>query len=48
MGRLDHAVPVGIFSDGRMKLNPPADCRLQEGDRVLVFAEEDDSGRRDG
>ncbi len=43
MLRLDHAVPVGIFADGKMTLNPPADRLLQEGERVLVFAEEDDS-----
>ena len=43
MLRLNHAVPVGVFSDGHMTLNPPLNYRLREGDRILVFSEEDDS-----
>ncbi|MBO4873127.1 MAG: hypothetical protein J5496_06900 [Lachnospiraceae bacterium] len=43
MLRLNHAVPVGVFSDGLMTLNPPSDYQIGEGDRILVFSEEDDS-----
>ena len=45
MLRLNHAVPVGIFSDGVMTLNPPLDRLIREGDRILVFSEEDDSAK---
>ena len=45
MLRLNRAVPAGVFSDGCMQLNPPSDYRFKEGDRVLVFSEEDDSAK---
>ncbi len=47
MLRLNNGVPVGICRDGRVTLNPPADCRLQESDSLLVFSEERDSARLD-
>ena len=41
--RVDHGIPAGIFRDGNVYMNPPADFQLQETDRVLVFSEESDS-----
>ena len=41
--RLDRAVPVGVFRDGHALLNPPPELRILEGDRLLVFSEENDS-----
>ena len=41
--RLDHAAPAGIFRDGNIMLNPPAEYVLKETDRILVFSEESDS-----
>ncbi len=41
--RLNHGVPAGVLRDGKVKLNPPASYVLEEGDELLVFAEEDDS-----
>ena len=41
--RIDRAVPVGIFRDGGILLNPPPALRFEDGDRLLVFAEESDS-----
>ncbi len=41
--RLNRAVPAGVFRDGCMIMNPPAEYRLQESDRILVFSEESDS-----
>lgn len=40
--RLDRAVPVGLYRDGTVKLNPDADECLADGDRILVFAEDAD------
>jgi Trk K+ transport system NAD-binding subunit len=45
MLRLNRAVPVGIFSDGVMRLNPSSDYRIKKDDRILVFSEEDDSAK---
>ncbi len=45
MLRVDHAVPSGVFRDGKMRLNPPGDYLIQEGDCILVFAENSDSAR---
>ena len=41
--RLDRAVPVGVYRAGRVVLNPPPDLRIAEGDRLLVFSEENDT-----
>ncbi|MBQ9544112.1 MAG: hypothetical protein IJV00_03165 [Clostridia bacterium] len=41
--RLDGAVPAGIFRDGKVTLNPPADFLLGESDRILLFSEESDT-----
>ena len=41
--RLNHGVPAGVLREDRVKLNPPADFLLEEGDRFLVFAEENDT-----
>mmetsp|Transcript_30418 Transcript_30418/g.80882 ORF Transcript_30418/g.80882 Transcript_30418/m.80882 type:complete len:614 (+) Transcript_30418:849-2690(+) len=43
--RFDNAVPVGIkvSKTSRIVLNPPDDMVLQDGDAVLVLAEDDDS-----
>ena len=43
MLRLDHGVPAGVMRDGKITLNPSADYLLKESDRLLVFADEDDS-----
>ena len=43
MLRLNKGVPVGVFREGRVTLNPPADMHLQESVRLLVFSEEGDS-----
>lgn len=41
--RLDRAVPVGVWRDGSILLNPdPALC-LEAGDRLLIFSEENDT-----
>ncbi|MBQ7534355.1 MAG: hypothetical protein IJT43_01910 [Stomatobaculum sp.] len=42
---LNYAVPAGVFRDGKIKLNPPADYSLQNEDRILVFAESSDSAK---
>lgn len=43
MIRTDRAVPSGVFRNGRILVNPPADFILEEDDRILVFAEESGS-----
>ena len=43
MVRVNNAVPVGVYRDGKVVMNPPADLRLEAEDRVLVFSEDDDS-----
>lgn len=43
--RLDLAVPLGVRRDGRIRLNPPAELLLQEGDGVLVFTDDDTAFR---
>jgi Trk K+ transport system NAD-binding subunit len=43
MIRTDRAVPSGVFRNGRILVNPPADFIIEEDDRILVFAEESDS-----
>ena len=43
MHRLDKAVPIGVYRDFSMQINPPADLVLQASDKVLVFSEERDS-----
>ena len=40
MIRLEDAVPVGVYRDEKVMMNPPADTLLKESDRVLVFADE--------
>ena len=40
MLRLNHATPVGIYRNGKITMNPPADLQLKGTDRILVFAEE--------
>ena len=43
MIRTDRAVPSGVYRNGSILVNPPADFILEEDDRILVFAEERDS-----
>ena len=43
--RLAGAVPVGVSREGKVIIAPPADFVLQEGDRVLVFAEQENSAK---
>ena len=43
MIRTDRAVPSGVYRNGSILVNPPADFILEEDDRILVFAEESDS-----
>ena len=45
MLRLNGAVPVGVFRDGKTRINPPADYVFEEEDRILVFSEEPSSAR---
>ena len=42
----DNAVPVGVYRNGEIILNPSKSFLLQENDRVLVFSEERNSARR--
>lgn len=39
MGQLNNAVPAGVLRDGNIKLNPPADTKLTDADKVLVFSD---------
>ncbi len=41
--RLDRAVPVGVWRDGSILLNPDPALRLEPGDRLLIFSEENDT-----
>lgn len=43
MYRMDKAVPVGIYRNHTIMMNPPAETVIEESDRILVFAEEKDS-----
>jgi voltage-gated potassium channel Kch len=40
----DSAV-IGIVSDGRVRLNPPMDTQIREGDQVIAISEDDDTIR---
>lgn len=42
---LEGAVPVGIRRDGEIRVNPPADQVLSDGDEIIVFAETARSAR---
>ncbi len=37
---MDRAVPAGIFHEGKSLLNPPLDYCIQDGDRIIVFSED--------
>ncbi|KAL7517511.1 hypothetical protein ACHAWX_002430 [Stephanocyclus meneghinianus] len=42
--RFDEAVPIGIrSSDGKLFINPDNELTVQEGDKILVLAEDNDS-----
>lgn len=43
MWKLDRAVPVGVFRNNEVTLNPDRDMILRSTDRLLVFAENRDS-----
>jgi cytidylate kinase len=43
MRRMDSGVPVGIWHDHEMHMNPEGDMQVFENDRILAFAEESDS-----
>ena len=45
MLRVDCAVPVGICGKGGIRINPPQSTVIGEGERILVFAEEDDTAK---
>ena len=45
MVQLNNAIPAGVFRDGRITLNPGADCILRDTDRILVLSEERNSAR---
>ena len=38
--RMNNGVPIGFYRDGKVLLNPSPDNKLQDNDKVLVFAEE--------
>jgi len=40
MVHLNNAIPVGVCRDGKVTLNPPADYKLSETDRILVYSED--------
>jgi voltage-gated potassium channel Kch len=41
--RLNNAVPAGVYRNGKVTMNPPADFTLKDTDKILVFSEENDS-----
>ena len=43
--RLAGAVPVGVSQGGKIRIAPPADFVLQEGDKILIFAEQEHSAK---
>ena len=43
MRRMDSGVPVGIWHDHEMYMNPEGNMTVQESDRILAFAEDSDS-----
>ena len=43
MDRLDNGVPSGVYRDGTVRVNPPADYLIRQDDRILVFSEESKS-----
>lgn len=43
MYRLDACVPIGIYRDHEIMMNPEPDAVIEEGDKLLVFAEERES-----
>ena len=43
MSNMDHAVPAGICRNNKVLINPSGDDRIQENDRILIFAEQSDS-----
>ncbi len=43
MAGMDHAVPIGLYREGKPNLNPPADFVVEDTDKLLVFAEDKDS-----
>ena len=45
MTRMDKGIPVGIFREDLLTLNPPAGTEIREGDQFLVFAEESDQAK---
>lgn len=45
MTRINHATPAGVYRDGKMILNPGADFVIEEGDRIVVFAEDREKAR---
>ncbi|MCR5682272.1 MAG: hypothetical protein K6G29_07475, partial [Clostridiales bacterium] len=45
MLRVDCAVPVGICGERGIRINPPENTVIGEGERILVFAEEDDTAK---
>ena len=45
MVRLSNAVPAGVLREEKIVMNPGADFRLLETDKVLVFSEERDSAK---
>lgn len=45
MLRMNNAVPVGIFRNGKVMINPPGALVLGDTDRIIVFSEEVDSAR---
>ncbi len=42
---MDAGVPLGLIRNGEVIMNPPADEVVHKGDRILVFAEEDDTAK---
>ena len=43
MSRLDRAVPVGLYRDHEMIMNPDPETVIEEKDQILVFAPERNS-----
>ena len=45
MTRTNYGVPAGIYSEGKLKLNPPAEQVIGGDDQLLVFAEDNSQAK---
>lgn len=45
MVRVNEATPMGVYSDGKLVLNPEPEYVIREDDRIIVFSEQSDSAK---